>query len=142
MSPPGYAMAADAVMTLHLALVLFVIAVPLLLPFGWRRGRRWARGWMLRAIHLVVLGVVVAQSWVGALCPLTVWEQRLRAASGGASWQGDFIAHWIEALLYVSAPVWAFALVYTLFLAGVVAVNWCFPPASNGQLASWRRLPR
>lgn len=132
MSPAGYAMAADAVMTLHLALVLFVIAVPLWLPFGWRRGRRWARGWMLRVIHLGVLGVVVAQSWIGALCPLTVWEQRLRAASGGASWQGDFIAHWVEALLYVRAPAWAFALVYTLFLAGVVAVNWRFPPSLRG----------
>lgn len=131
MSPASWALAADAMMSLHFLLVLFVIGVPLALPWGWRKSRGWARGWTLRIVHLAVLAVVVLQSWAGWLCPLTIWEQQLRRRSGGASWEGDFIAHWIERLLYVDAPAWAFTIVYSAFLALVVLVNLRYPPRAG-----------
>lgn len=131
MAPEHYALAADAVLALHVALVLFVVLLPALLPFGVRRGWRMARSRRFRLFHLLVLGFVVLQAWGGWLCPLTSWEMQLRERSGGATYQGDFIAHWLGRLLYVQAPAWAFTLVYTLFLGAVIAVNLRWPPGAG-----------
>lgn len=127
MSAQGFALAADAVLLLHVALVLFVVAVPLLLPIGHPRGWRWTRRRGLRIAHLAVLGVVVLEAWLGVLCPLTRWEMQLRAASGGATYDGDFIAHWLGRLLYVDAPPWAFTAAYSAFFLLVVVVHRRYP---------------
>ena len=129
MSAQGYALAADAILLLHVALVLFVIAVPLLLPLGHPRGWRWTRSRTLRIAHLLVLGVVVLEAWLGVLCPLTHWEMQLRAAAGGATYEGDFIAHWLGRVLYVEAPAWVFTLVYSAFFVLVAAVHRRYPVA-------------
>ena len=129
MSPQTYAIAADLVLAVHVALVVFVLAVPLLLPLGHPRGWRWTRRRGVRIAHLVVLGVVVLEAWLGVLCPLTHWEMQLRAAAGGVTYEGDFIAHWLGRVLYVEAPAWVFTLVYSAFFALVVAVHRRYPVA-------------
>ncbi|MCK7594764.1 DUF2784 family protein [Pseudomarimonas salicorniae] len=134
MQPVHFALAADAVLALHVALVLFVITVPLLLPVGLRLGWRWARRRRVRIAHLLVLGIVVLEAWAGWLCPLTDWEMALRARAGGVTYEGDFIAHWLGELLYVRAPPWAFSVAYSAFLALVLWVNLRHPPEGG-----WRR---
>ena len=65
--------------------------------------------------------LVTLQSWFGVICPLTTWEMALRRRAGDATYAGEFIAHWLEQILYYRAPPWVFVVCYTIFAALVVA---------------------
>ena len=82
-----------------------------------------------------MIGFVVLQSWFGAICPLTIWEQALREKAGDAVYAGAFIAHWLESILYYRAPNWVFAVVYTLFGALVAASWYWVPPRRFGKVS-------
>ncbi len=118
---------ADAVLLLHVAVVLFVVVGLVVVLAGGPRGWRLARSPALRWAHLAAVAVIALQSWLGQLCPLTVWEQALRERAGEATYRASFVEHWLSALLYVEAPWWAFVLGYSLLLA---LVAW-----------AWRRWP-
>ena len=112
---------ADAILVMHLLFVLFVVfglvAVYLGYVFRWR----WVRRRRFRIVHLLAIGIVVVQSWLGVICPLTRWEMALRAEAGADVYAGSFIQYWLQALLYYSAPEWVFVALYTGFGALVVA---------------------
>lgn len=116
-------MAADALLILHVVVVLFIVAGLVLIIAGGLRGWSWVHNRWFRVAHLVAIGVVVVQAWAGLLCPLTVWEQALRQRAGDATYAGSFIAHWLETLLYYQAPMSVFALIYSGFGA-LVLIAW------------------
>jgi hypothetical protein len=118
-----YRIAADAVLILHALFVAFVVLGLALVLIGNWRDWQWVRHFGFRLAHLLAISVVVAQSWLGAICPLTSWEMGLRARAGDATYPGAFVAHWIERLLYYRAPDWVFIVVYTAF-AALVAASW------------------
>ena len=118
---PLWLLAADAALLLHALFVAFVVAGLALVLVGWARGWSWVRNAWFRAMHLAAIAVVVAQAWLGVVCPLTTLEMALRARAGDAVYPGAFVAHWIEALLYYRAPAWVFVAAYTAFGALVVA---------------------
>ncbi|MBL8350350.1 MAG: DUF2784 domain-containing protein [Burkholderiaceae bacterium] len=119
---------ADAVLVLHFAIVVFVIGGLVLIVTGNRLGWGWVNRLGFRLAHLVAIAVVVLQSWLGIDCPLTTLESWLRMQAGTAGYQQSFIEHWVQRLLYYSAPGWVFATAYTLFGALVAASWWYFPP--------------
>jgi hypothetical protein len=126
-----YRFLADAVLVLHSAVVVFVVAGLIAIVVGnlceWRR----VNAFWFRTVHLVTVLVVMAQGWLGIICPLTTLEMWLRARAGEATYEGGFITHWIERLLFYDAPSWVFALLYTLFALLVLASWWYFPPRSR-----------
>jgi hypothetical protein len=119
---------ANAVLVLHVAIVLFIVGGEVLILVGRWRGWRWVRSWTFRLAHLAAIFIVVAEAWFGITCPLTSLETQLRESAGAASYEGDFIAHWLQRLLYWSAPAWVFTLVYSLFGALVAFTWWICPP--------------
>ena len=112
---------ADTLLILHTMLVGFVILGLVATFAGYFCQWRWVRNFWFRLSHLIVIGVVVLQSWLGVLCPLTTWEMALRAKAGEAGYEGSFIQHWLQSILYYSAPDWVFSLAYTVFGALVLA---------------------
>ena len=118
-----YTFAADLILLLHVFFVAFVVVGLVLILAGKWQGWYWVHNPWFRTAHLAAIGVVVLQSWLGMICPLTILEMALRERGGGATYTGSFIAHWLEALLYYQAPPWVFALCYTLFGA-IVVVSW------------------
>lgn len=112
---------ADSLLIFHTLLVAFVIFGLVAVFVGRFRNWRWVRNVWFRLTHLVVIGVVVLQSWLGVLCPLTEWEMALRESAGQPGYEGSFIQHWLQSILYYSAPEWVFILAYTLFGSLVVA---------------------
>lgn len=116
-----YLIAADAILFTHALFVCFVVLGLMLIFIGKWRGWNWVTFFWFRIAHLLAIAVVVLQSWLGLICPLTIWEMDLRAMAGEAAYAGSFIAHWIERLLYYRAPDWVFVLLYTCFGALVVA---------------------
>ncbi|HEX5129715.1 MAG TPA: DUF2784 domain-containing protein [Usitatibacter sp.] len=115
---------ADAILVVHAAFVLFVVAG---LPATWigvALGRRWAYNPWFRGLHLAAIGFVVLESLLGYMCPLTTWEAALR---GDTSGQG-FIERYVHAWLFWRAPPWVFAAAYATFGALVAATWWRWPP--------------
>jgi hypothetical protein len=119
---------ADAVLLLHLAIVLFVVGGLVLIVAGNLRGWHWVNGAWLRLAHLAAILVVVAEAWFGVVCPLTTLEQALRLRAGDAGYGGGFIEHWVQRLIYYDLPGWVFVLGYTLFALAIVAAWWRWPP--------------
>ncbi len=123
MTPWQYQLAADAMLILHFLFVVFVVGGLLLVFLGYWLGWRWIYGIRFRGLHLAAIGYVVLQSWLGAICPLTVWEMQLRELAGDPTYQGGFIAFWLHRLLFYQAPPAVFVLVYSLFGA-LVVLSW------------------
>lgn len=114
---------ADTVLVIHVLFIAFVVLGLLAIYAGYFFKWQWVRNKTFRILHLVAIGYVVVQSWLGAVCPLTTWEMALRAEAGTVVYAGSFIQHWLQSLLYYTAPEWLFILVYTLF-GSLVAVSW------------------
>ncbi|UUC48887.1 DUF2784 domain-containing protein [Pseudomonas citronellolis] len=83
-------LAADAVVLLHLAFILFVALGSLLVL-------RWPR---LAWLHLpaAVWGVTV--EWLQLVCPLTPLENHLRRAAGEQGYAGSFVEHYLIPIIY------------------------------------------
>ena len=127
-APSTAALLADAILTLHVGVVAFVVLGQAGILLGaWRRWH-WVRNFRFRVAHVVTMLFVALQAWLGALCPLTVWEQRLRAIAGQGSYRESFIEHWLSRLIFFEAPWWMFVAAYTAFAALVLASWWWIPP--------------
>lgn len=123
---------ADFVLTVHVGVVVFVVGGLAAVLAGNRRGWGWVNGLGFRAAHLAAILFVVAESWVGAACPLTTLEAWLRVQGGGAGHAGGFVGYWLQRLLYYDAPEWVFIAGYTAFAAAVAAAWWRYPPRRGG----------
>ena len=101
---------ADALLLAHLGFVAFVVAGALLVA------RRPRLAWL----HLPAATWGTFVEWSGTVCPLTPWEQRLRARAGQAGWEGGFVEHYLVPLLYPAGLSVDLRLVLG---AAVVAIN-------------------
>lgn len=109
-------MLADLILLLHFALAAFIVlGLPLFWIGAWL-DCNWARNRVLRYAHAAAILVVAAEALADAVCPLTRWEDALRAGSDGRS----FIGRWAARLLYYDFPEWAFALAYVLYAAATL----------------------
>ena len=119
-SPTMFLIAADIILLLHVLFVAFVIIGLLLIFIGKIRNWAWIRNPWFRLIHLAAIAVVVVQSWLGLICPLTTAEMALRSRANDIVYDGSFISHWLENILYYQLPAWVFVVIYMVF--GVIAV--------------------
>jgi hypothetical protein len=126
-----YRLAADLVLYLHLTFVIFVAGGLLLIYLGKFASWDWVKNRCFRLAHLLAIGIVVLQSWLGVICPLTTLEMWLREQAGDAIYPGAFMAHWVQRILYYDVPAWVFALCYTAFGALVVASWFWIRPRST-----------
>jgi hypothetical protein len=90
MSPSAFRLAADAIVVIHFAFVLFVVLGGLLV-LRWR----W-----LAWLHLPAAAWGVLIEYANWICPLTPLENYLRERGGVAGYAGDFIEHYVLPLLY------------------------------------------
>ena len=118
-----YLIAADAILFTHTLFVGFIVFGLVFIFVGKLRSWAWVRNPWFRYAHLAAIGVVVLQSWLGAICPLTTWETALREKAGEAVYSGAFVAHWLESILYYRATEWLFVVCYTVF-GLLVAATW------------------
>jgi hypothetical protein len=138
-----YRILADAVVVVHFAYVAFVLFGQLAILIGILAKWEWVRKIWFRGIHLVAIVVVVLEAWWGVTCPLTTWEQDLRAKAGQEAYTGDFIATCAHDLLFMEAEPWVFTLCYSIFGALVLLTFFIAPPrrkklASGAQASDLR----
>ncbi|HJP04014.1 MAG: DUF2784 domain-containing protein [Gammaproteobacteria bacterium] len=122
-NPALYSLLADGMLVTHLLVITFIILglAAILLGRLWRW--TWIYSQKFRYTHLVFIAIIVAQAWLGRLCPLTVWEQELRLKAGQAVYTETFIQHWLHRILFFEAEMWIFGLLYTAF-GGVILACW------------------
>ena len=118
-----FSFVADVILVIHVLFVVFVVLSLFLIFAGKLLCWQWVRNPWFRVTHLLSISLIVFQSWFGAICPLTIWEMDLRSKAGKAHYEGSFIMHWLNELLYYQAPQWVFVLVYTVF-GGLVLGSW------------------
>ena len=126
--PLPYQLLADVVLSLHVAIVMFVVGGLVFIIVGNLRAWRGVNALWFRAAHLTAIAVVVAEAWFGAVCPLTILEMWLRVKARSTTYTGSFIEYWLQRILYYEAPSWVFALGYSLFGLVVITTWWYFPP--------------
>lgn len=126
--PLLYRILADLTVVAHLAYAAFILVGQLLILAGVLRKWRWIRNVWFRSIHLTMIGIVVVESLVGIVCPLTTLEKWLRREAGQASYQGDFLATWAHDLLFVELTPEVLTVVYTAFGLLVGVTFWLAPP--------------
>jgi hypothetical protein len=124
---PAWQALADAVLVAHVALMGFVVLGLPLIVVGNLRRWRWVNSPWLRVAHLATIAVVAGEAWAGRACPLTTLEMALRGRASGSTYEGSFVEHWLQALLFWQAPAWVFTSAYTLFGLAVLATWWLWP---------------
>ena len=117
-------LAADVVLVLHFAFVLFVVGGLAAIWCGAALRWQWVRGRRFRLAHLAAILFVTAEALAGIACPLTVWEDALRGTSSDTS----FIARWVHGVMFYQLPEWMFTLAYAVFAAIVALTFWFVPP--------------
>jgi len=128
--PRFYALLADLILVVHFAFVLWVVLGLVLVLLGRPLGWRWVGNRWVRLGHLASIGVVVAQAWLGRMCPLTIWESELRVAAGQQPYDPEgFVAHWVQRLLFFppDTPTYYFVIGYTVFGLLIVASFFVVP---------------
>jgi hypothetical protein len=118
---------ADAILITHALFITFVIVGFVLILWGGIRRWAWIRNYPFRLSHLTAIGIVVLQAWCEKVCPLTLWENRLREAAGGSSYAAAFMQYWLHQLIFYDFSPWVFTVVYTLF-GGCVLATWIWWP--------------
>ena len=109
--------AADLVLVVHMAFVLFVVLGGLL-------ALRWPRvAW----VHVPIALYGAAIEFIGFICPLTPLEVSLRRRGGEAGYEGGFIEHYVTATIYPTGLTREVQLVLgtaVLVLNGIVYFVW------------------
>ena len=118
-----YSLLADFVLILHASFIAFVVFGLILIVMGLLRQWRWVRSFWFRLSHLLAIGIVVIQSWMGIICPLTIWEHELRMMADKISYSGSFVAYWLRKIVFYQAEPWVFSMGYTIF-AGLILATW------------------
>jgi hypothetical protein len=85
-----YRLAADALVLVHFAFIVFVVLGGFL-TWRWRR---------LAWLHIPAVAWGALIEFMGWICPLTPLEVSLRRMAGGAGYEGGFIAHYILPIIY------------------------------------------
>ena len=85
-----YRTAADAVLVVHFAFVLFV-------ALGGMLVLRWPK---LAWVHIPAVAWAAFIEFSGRICPLTPLEVAMRLGAGEAGYTGDFLERYIVAAIY------------------------------------------
>jgi len=134
---------ADAVVVIHAAYIGFVILGLLAILLGALLHWKWVRNFWFRAIHFLMILIVVVQAVAGIMCPLTTLvvqavagimcplttlEKHWRDKGGSEVYTGSFVGHWAHELIFFEASPWVFTICYCAFGALVLTTLVLFPP--------------
>jgi hypothetical protein len=129
---------ADLIVSIHFGYVIFVVGGLFVIVLGGALKWRFIRNFWLRALHLIMILIVVYEAIFGISCPLTDWEYELRVAAGQANAaSASFVARLIQQIIFYDFPPIVFTISYCLFGIAVLVSWWLIPP-----LLPWKKQVR
>lgn len=128
---------ADIVLVIHFCYVLFVVGSLPVIWIGAYFKRSFVRNRSFRFLHLGAILFVVAESLLGIVCPLTVWENQLRQVESEQS----FMQHWLHQIMFYNVPEHFLTVVYILF-AGLVAATFKWIPPDLSKSPAAQKISR
>lgn len=125
-----YRLAADAVLLLHLAFIVFA-----LLGAAFAARRRW-----LVLVHLPAAAWGFFVELTGRICPLTYAENFLRIKAGQSGYTDSFIEHYLLAVIYPAGLTREvqFVLAGVVIVINVAIYAWLFYPRHASRRVSDR----
>ena len=125
-----YRLAADAVLLLHLAFIVFA-----LLGAAFAARRRW-----LVVVHLPAAAWGFFVELTGRICPLTYAENFLRIKAGQSGYTESFIEHYLLAVIYPAGLTREvqFVLAGVVIVINVAIYAWLFYPRHASRRVSDR----
>ena len=129
----AYRILADLVLLVHTAFIAFVVLGLVLILVGGALDWQWVRNRWFRIAHLTCIAIVVFQAWFNIACPLTVWENNLRAWAGETTYPGGFFAYWVRRMIFFDVPGVVFLIGYTVFGLLILLTLWLVPVRWRGR---------
>jgi hypothetical protein len=124
---------ADAMVLIHFAVVIFLVGGEFLILAGRALGWRWIGNRWFRGLHLLIMLAVATIAAMGEFCPLTTWENELRAIGNQPIDQASFLGHWAHRIVHVELDLQTLSVCYVLFALLVIASAFMAP-------VRWRRV--
>ena len=118
---------ADLVLIFHFGIVIFIISLFVIIPFGYKFKWNWPKNRKLRSTHLFLIFLVTTETVFGLTCPLTLIENNLR----GIYISNTFVNSWLQNLLYWNFPKEFFLISYILCLMWTIFMWNRFPPSNK-----------
>ena len=95
-----YRIFADIIVIVHFFWILFMLVGFIFTLCGFFKKRFFDR-WLFRLVHLFGIAYVSILAAMGKYCPLTLWENTLRAKYDvSLTYPGSFMIHYAEKFVY------------------------------------------
>jgi hypothetical protein len=125
-----YGYLADLVVATHVAYIAYVLGGQVLIVLAAPMKWQWARNPWFRFTHLAAIAIVAYEAIYSIRCPLTVWEEKLRALAG-QEFNGSetFMGRLLHDLMFIeNQPEIFFTTMYIAMLVIVVQGLIMYPP--------------
>lgn len=132
-----YGFLADAVVFVHVLYIAYVLLGQVAIILAAMLRKEWGRNPWFRGTHLLAIGIVVVESFMNWRCPLTVWEEQLRAMAG-QSFDGSetFMGRVLHQTMFIEGqPEIFFTTMYVAMMVVVLQGLLMYPP----RLPRWKR---
>ena len=124
-----YGFLADVVVALHVGYVAYVLIGQLAVIVAGAFRARWGRNPLFRYSHLLFMGIVAFEAVMGWRCPLTTWEEKLRALAGQVTASESFVARMMHDVLFIEGmPKVFFTTLYIAMFVVVAQAFVMYPP--------------
>ena len=114
----------EIVLLFHFCIFLFMILSFFLIPLGYYKKWKWVKNKYYRLIHLVLMGIILIETILGFMCPLTMLENFLRNNIE----INNKITQIIHQIMYWDLSTYQFIILYLLSLLYLIFLWFFFKP--------------
>ena len=117
----------EIVLLLHFSIFLFMILSFILIPYGYFQKWEWVKNIYFRSIHLILMGIILIETILGFMCPLTILENFLRADKK----IDNIFSKIIHQIMYWDFTNYQFIILYLLSLSYFIFLWFYFRPSQK-----------
>ena len=114
----------EIVLFFHFFIFLFITFSFFLIPFGYFKKWEWVKNKYYRLIHLVLMGIILIETILGFMCPLTILENFLRNNIE----VDNNLTQIIHQIMYWNLPNYQFIILYILSFSYLIFLWFFFKP--------------
>lgn len=133
-----YKILADLIVVTHFVWILFML-VGFILTLRGLFYKKFFERWLFRTLHLFGIAYVSILAIMGKYCPLTIWENALRAKyDTRLTYAGSFMIHYLEELVYPDINPLIIRILTTFIAVFTVVVFIIRPPERIKRTFRWK----